>query len=322
MDVRQWLAALFYAWNTPLSPGKEFFLMKRTFFLDRVLLVATAVAWLVACPSFGEEAPRSRQNLTEPVLRVAKITAPSAAAHPLDPALDLARDGLNVMRGAVLDYTCTLVKRERVNGQLGEYEYMYTKVRNRRVVDGRVVTPFSVYMYFLRPASSKGREVLYVEGHNNNKLVAREGGTMGRFLPAVWLQPTGMLAMRGQLYPITDVGIENLVLKLIERGEQEKRSASSNCQVTFHENAKINGRSCTLLQLKHERPGPGVEFHLAQIFIDDELNVPIRYAAFDFPEKPGDPLPVLEEYTYLNLQVNVGLTDKDFDYTNSDYGFR
>ena len=39
------------------------------------------------------------------------------------------------------------------------------------------------------------------------------------------------------------------------------------------------------------------------------------------PAKAGDPLPVIEEYTYLNLKLNVGLTDKDFDHTNEEYNF-
>jgi hypothetical protein len=117
------------------------------------------------------------------------------------------------------------------------------------------------------------------------------------------------------------LGIENLVAKLIERGEQERAAGNQDCKVTFHENAKINGRTCTLLQIKHPEPSPDLEFHLAQIFIDDELQVPIRYAAYDFPLTPGGQPAVLEEYTYLDIKLNVGLTDKDFDHENADYNF-
>jgi hypothetical protein len=202
-----------------------------------------------------------------------------------------------------------------------DYEYMYAKVRNRKAQNGRIVTPFSVYMYFLKPTDVKGREVIYVEGRNDNKLVAHEGGMKGRLLPTVWLRPTGVLAMRNQRYPITELGIENLVAKLIERGEQERAAGNEDCQVTFHENAKINGRVCTLLQIKHPEPSPDLEFHLAQIFIDDELQVPVRYAAYDFPLTPGGKPAVLEEYTYLDIKLNVGLTDEDFSHENGDYNF-
>ncbi len=51
----------------------------------------------------------------------------------------------------------------------------------------------------------------------------------------------------------------------------------------FRENAKINGIKCTLLQVTHPYPRDYFDFHIAQIFIDDEKNVPIRYAAYRWP---------------------------------------
>jgi hypothetical protein len=295
--------------------------MKRICLFPLAVLGGFLIASTGLRSASAEDAPRSRDDLSEPVLRVAKATPPNAYQHPLDPALDLARNGLETIRSSVDDYTCTLVKRERINGTLGDYEYMFTKIRNRKVEDGEVVTPFSVYMYFLKPTGVKGREVLYVEGQNDDKLIAHEGGTAGKYLPTVWLRPTGMIAMRNQLYPLTDVGLENLVLKLIERGEKEKKTVSQNCEVTFKDGAKINGRSCRLLQITHAKPAEHVEFHKAQIFIDDAFQLPVRYVAYGFPQSQDGKLPVLEEYTYLNLKINVGLSEKDFDHTNGDYNF-
>ena len=65
--------------------------------------------------------------------------------HPLMPALRWARDGLKHIE-TIKDYSATVVKRERLGNKLGDYEYMFIKVRHQ---------PFSVYMYFLGPA---GRE--------------------------------------------------------------------------------------------------------------------------------------------------------------------
>ena len=89
----------------------------------------------------------------------------------------------------------------------------------------------------------------------------------------------------------------------------------------FRENAKINDRRCTLLQVKHPHPRDYFDFHIAQIFIDEELNVPIRYAAYSWPTRPNGAPELIEAYTYLNLKLNVGLTDRDFDHTNPDYSF-
>lgn len=53
--------------------------------------------------------------------------------------------------------------------------------------------------------------------------------------------------------------------------------------------------------------------HKALIYFDDELKVPIWYESYDFPVKEGGKPALLEEYTYLNVKMNNGFTDKDFD---------
>jgi hypothetical protein len=277
----------------------------------------------VAAAAFGSD---DASGLREPIHRVAKANNPPVAAplaapqqHPLDPALQMASDSLRHIEANVVDYTCRIIKQERIRGELQPQEFMDAKIRNRKVQDGKIVTPLSCYMKFVAPENVKGREVIWVEGKNNNKLRAHEGGAAGRFLPSVWLDPDGTLAMRGQLHPIYDIGIENLVLKLIERGTKERQFPE--CDVKFIPGAKINGRVCTVLQVFHPVQRPHFEFYKAEIFIDDQLKIPTRYAAYFWPDKPGDPEPVLEAYTYLNVKTNVGLQEADFDPDNPNYNF-
>ncbi|EMI19008.1 secreted protein containing, partial [Rhodopirellula maiorica SM1] len=75
-------------------------------------------------------------QLVEPIHRVANAASvtskPMIAQHPLDRALEMAQDALTHCRANVNDYTAILVKRERVGDTLGDYEYMYAKVRNRK----------------------------------------------------------------------------------------------------------------------------------------------------------------------------------------------
>jgi hypothetical protein len=287
--------------------------------------LSAAAAAGVSCVATGAwGADKENNALREPVHRVAKANNPpanppiAADKHPLDPALEMASAALKVIEG-VTDYTCRIIKQERIRGELQPQEFMDAKIRNRKVQDGKVVVPLSVYMKFVSPENIKGREVIWVEGKNNNKLRAHEGGASGRFLPSVWLDPDGHLAMRGQLHPIYDIGVENLVLKLIERGQNERKFGE--CEVKFVPGAKINGRLCTVLQVLHPVQRPHFEFHKAEIFIDDELKFPVRYAAYFWPNKPGEPEPVLEAYTYLNVKTNVGLVDADFDPNNPNYNF-
>jgi hypothetical protein len=299
---------------------KQFSLCRQS--AARWVLPLSCAAWLAMGGICRAQQP-GQGSLQEPVYRVTKATSQPVKAgqgtHPLDPALDLAREGLERIRRDIRDYTCTIAKRERVGDVLNDYEYMFAKIRNRKEVDGREVVPFSVYLSFLKPAEIKGREVIFVAGQNEGKLCAHEGGTKGKWLPTVWLVPNGPFAMRGQRYPITELGIENLVLKLLEKGETLRKF--NDLDVKFYQNAKVNGRSCTCIQLMHPEKQPGQDFHVARIYIDDELRLPIRYEAYDWPKTQGGKPELLEEYTYIDIKMNVGLSDSDFDPKNANYAF-
>ncbi len=286
-------------------------------------LATTLAAGGVFGRAFGVE-----PELTEPVHRVASrpvsavLPTPGTAGGslpPLDLALRIAQSGLDQCREQVDDYTATLVKRERVDGTIGEHEYLFLKMRNRKVVNGQVTQPLSVYLTYLRPAAVKGREVIYVEGKNDGNIIAHEGGFRGRFLPTMPLAPTGMMAMRGQRYPITEIGVENLIVKLIERGTSARQHPDVTC--TFRKNAKVKDRQCTMLEVLQPTRHPGLEFYQAQVFIDDEYNLPIRYVAYDWPRREGQTPELIEEYNYVDLKLNVGLTDADFDPRNPQYSF-
>ncbi len=74
-----------------------------------------------------------------------------------------------------------------------------------------------------------GREVVYVDGQNEGKLVVLDAG-FTRLVGKINLDPTGTRAMNGQKHPITDVGIRNLTAKLIKMWEAEMQFAE--CEVT------------------------------------------------------------------------------------------
>ncbi|MCM2371305.1 DUF1571 domain-containing protein [Aporhodopirellula aestuarii] len=273
------------------------------------------------------QSPGGHPQWANPVHRVANAMSVPKTEVPrevpgkaaLKRGLEMARQSLEISRNEIRDYTAILVKREQIDGTIGEHEYMTIKVRNRKVSGGQLIQPFSVYIGFLKPASVKGREVVYVENRNDGKLTAHEGGFKGRFLPTVSLPVDGMLAMRGQRYPLTEIGVENMIVKLIERGEKALRYEDVTCE--FRRGAKLKDRVCTVLEVTQPTQRPDAEFYQAQVFMDDQLNMPIRYIAYSWPTREGQPGQVIEEYNYLNLKVNVGLTDADFDPNNKEYNF-
>ena len=234
----------------------------------------------------------------------------ASGEHPLMPTLRWAYSGMGNLE-KLQDYSATVAKRERIGGKVGDYEYLFVKLRHR---------PFSVYMYFVGPPALKGQETIYVEGQNDNKMFAHGVGIKNTMFGTVSLKTDGPIAMQNQRYPITELGILNLTRRLVEVGEQDIKYGE--CEVKFYEGAKINNRVCTCIEVIHPVPRRNFRYHLARIFVDKDLNIPIRYESYDWPKEKGGAPELLEEYTYLNLKLNNGFTDADFDIKNPNYKFR
>jgi hypothetical protein len=265
-------------------------------------LISTATAQVPA----GQ--PQQSPPAGGPSVNPAQMRSADPNEHPLMPALRWAREGLPAIE-RIQDYTATLIKRERIGNTLGEDQYIAIKVRHK---------PFSVYMNFLAPSALKGQECMFIEGANNGKMWAHGTGMKAAF-GTVSLKPDGDMAMAGQRYPLTQVGILNLTKRLIEVASEDVKYGE--CEVKYFKGAKINDCVCTCTQVVHPVPRKNFLFHVARIFVDDKLNIPVRYEAYDWPKTEGGPPELIEAYTYLNMRLNVGLTDADFDVHNSAYHF-
>ena len=138
--------------------------------------------------------------------------------HPLIPALRLAYKTIDQIDRNVKDYTCTLVKRERIQGKLRYHEYMFAKIRHENRNSDKMSAPFSVYLKYMGPRRVKDREVLFMRSQIDSKMIARNGGTGNLKNVTLTLDPRGKLAMRNNHYPITEIGIRNLTQYLIEAG--------------------------------------------------------------------------------------------------------
>jgi len=242
--------------------------------------------------------------------------AAEESRHPLDRAIEIAKVGLENIQSNIRDYTAIMVKRERVGDQLSDPMFMKIKIRNPRVVENQNV-PFSIYMKFLKPREVVGREVIWVEGKNGNRIVVHDTNPLVRF-KNLHLDPDGFLAMKGNRYPIYEAGLEKLVMKLIEKAERDR--AAGICDVEYRSGAVINQRPCTLIEVTHHERRPPYEFNIAKVYIDDEYQIPVRFVAYDWPGENGKPR-LIEEYTYINVALNVGLDDEDFAITNQAYNF-
>ncbi len=232
----------------------------------------------------------------------------AANEHPLVPVLRWAQRGRPDIE-KIKDYTAVLTKQETIDGEVQEAQVMDVKVRHE---------PFSVYVKLRWPRSLAGQEAIYIRGQNDDKVLAHGTGLQKR-LGTLKLDPSGFVTMRGNKYPITEMGLLNLIDKLVEVGERDVKFGE--CTVEYFENVKMDDRDCTMIKVTHPVPRKSFRFHIAQIVVDNELNVPLRYDSYDWPTEPGKEAQLIEAYVYQKLQLNVGLTDEDFSTANPKYDY-
>jgi len=241
--------------------------------------------------------------------------------HPFEPLLKIAKLSLQEIDANYRDYTTTLVSRVRADGELQEEKYIFCKIRHPSDWSEDETSPpkipFSVYTKFLAPKATMGQEAIWLKGHNEGKMIAHPNGWKN--VKRVFLDPEGSLAMKGNLHSMCEIGFRNLLVKMVEIGEQEMKHGET--LVAIKRDVEINDRLCTTFEVVHPEKRDHFEFHIARIYIDDELNIPIAYEGFLWPEKAGEDPVLLERYIYTDIKLNVGLTDADFDPGNEEYNY-
>jgi hypothetical protein len=258
------------------------------------------------------EARRSSDGSVPRVAEATRLTATHTASA--------ARPGDTIMRAkaeiaacqerfrSVKDYTCTFLKRERIDGRLTAPHIMAMKART---------SPNSVYVKFQQP--NKGREAIFVRGRNRDRIVCHDVGLTKVLAGTMHLDPHGSMAMEENRHPVTEAGIGNLIDTVAKHWAVELTPGES--VVTFHDDVKVGELRCTMIESVHPQRGPNFLFHKVKLFIDHEQGLPVRFEAFDWPKHPGAAPELVEEYSYVDLKLNVGLRDHDFDPANQQYSF-
>jgi hypothetical protein len=209
----------------------------------------------------------------------------------------------------VSDYSCDFYKRERINGRLTELHVMSMKERTH---------PKSIYFKFQQP--HRGREAIYVDGQNSNYVLAHDVGFTKFLAGTMQLDPKGARAMENNRHPITEAGIGKLIDNVEIRWASELNPKHS---VINHYPEMQVGPHKSVVMIESIHPTRKSEFlyHQVRLYIDQENGLPIRFEAYDWPRTPKESPELVEEYTYLNLKLNVGLKESDFDPANSQYSF-
>jgi len=232
------------------------------------------------------------------------------SAHPLDRIRAYATSKHDFVKKNARDYTCQIVKRERVDGKMQNLQFMKAKVRSAQTQDS-IEKPFAVQLVFQGPARVKGRVVQYVDGEYDDGMLVR-------------LRPRGVtlrfaldnpVALKESAIPITHLGFEAVLEDIVTHIDQEIAAdpKGANTIVKILKGVKINKRPSTAVRIIHPERAEGLEYHIATIFIDGEWQMPTRYETYDWPQEEGAKAQLMAEYTYVNLEVNVDIPDSDFE---------
>ena len=118
--------------------------------------------------------------------------------------------------------------------------------------------------------------------------------------------------MKDNRHSILESHIGYIISMFEENYYRAKKNAELN--VTFEGNEELNGRKtlCFKAIFPEDKEYYG---HIITINLDVELFLPIKIATY------GWDMELLEMYHYTDLEINVGLSDFDFDIDNPAYDF-
>jgi len=274
--------------------------------------------------SFAKADDRAANPETVSGTKVAAIEAATASIPRTDrpqalPAEELKsgsstlEDALEIISEAnrsiahVQDYVCEFVKQERIGGSLLKPQVIRMKARTN---------PQCIYFSF--QTVHQGREAIYHPARFADKIIAHEGGWKGYVAGTMHLDPKGRMAMSDNRHPVTQAGLDKMIARIHDNWH---RHLQPQHIVKIERGVVLDNRSTTLVQTRHGRKEDEFEYHVVQLYFDDELRLPVRFVGYDWPHRINEAPPLVEDYRFRNLRLNVGLNEQDFDPKNPLYKF-
>jgi hypothetical protein len=197
----------------------------------------------------------------------------------------------------VHDYTLTLTKQERVDGILHPAEVLFVKWKR----------PFMIYLKFIS-GKNRGREIIYVEGGNNNKMIVSPGGVLGAL--SLKVSPESSIARRGNRHSITEAGMPSTLRRITDEIRHGMKTPGSEMSVVYVGEESFGGDRCIHFIIMR-----GSYAERTDVYIYEDLLLVRAVMSFDESGR------LLESFEYSDVRVNVGLTEEDFNPENKAYDF-
>lgn len=203
-------------------------------------------------------------------------------------------------------YQVVLTKQQRIGGDLKPVETVLLKHRRE---------PECRYMRWLQPPH-QGREVLYCPDSNKGKMKVHEPGLLGLKLS---VDPNGSLARSGNLRPLQDSGLFNMLNKLradVANRDRAATGAAAAAAATMQLSHRVvQGQASTCVLRHNATPAMDVYPVGAREFCFSDAGLPTEVR---FWNEKGE---LMEHYTFGEYQLDPPFTEQDFSVDNPDYGF-
>lgn len=214
----------------------------------------------------------------------------------------------------IKDYTATFTRQERIQGCLGEEQIIQLKLRH---------APFSIYMKW--ESGDPGRQLIYVQGLNNQNILVQPGGLKGRLTGLLELDPLGSLAMSECRYPVTKAGLVALA-EIILSHELKDASRGTGFRCELRDDQTFDDQPCYRFVCEYLSPAVNADYRQTIIYVNKELSLPVCVKNFtwgtDVDPQRLDEETLVEFYAYTDITVNSGVADAEFDPSYPAYRLR
>ena len=262
------------------------------------LIVGVLVAGLLCVQCTRSEAFRQSRFLVALSGEVLTANAPEVSTEVARLAktdhIALLEYCLAACQGRYQDYTCTLIKQERIGGRVSNEQEIAVKF---------VSDPFSVAMRWTPETAGLGDRVLYVEGKYNNMMLVRPTGVLGKLVGTAMRRPDGPQAMQSTLRPVNQFGFIRSLESLLKVYRQAR--TAGDLTERFGGYAEVAGRKAIVL-IRQLPPKDNYPAAKTVIFIDLEYLVPIAVEGYDWDQQ------LSSRYVFKDIRFNVGLKGEDF----------
>ncbi|GBD35218.1 hypothetical protein HRbin36_00324 [bacterium HR36] len=275
----------------------------KTILAVALLIAVCLTAWCIYQYGRGPAAQPIQQR---------EATANASTDVTLDRALELIHLAQNRL-ATIRDYRCQFLRKELIDGEW-KRNHVHLRIRHE---------PFSVYMEWISDeATKRGRKVVYHEQLKEKMLVR---------LPLIGIvremELQSSIRMKESRYTVAQAGIQHLTNRLAERWEREKQLGLTKVEMQDVELEVQVGQQtfrqpCVCITTLHPSAHrdtfqrEGFLYHRTCVYFAKDgpaASLPIQLRGYNWPADNSDGEgPLVEESTYLNLELNVGLTDKDF----------